>query len=531
MKNVCKLGVMMFCLLALATSSGKMEKKTGLGEEQGYVIFVMDDPQYDWAEDVAVEITQLHIGEDVDLVLNVIPYNLEQSTILGPNLTYWNNNYQGFIEIAEHGYDHSEHMDTMSYEEQRASVQNGMDTLAFLGITPLTYTPPRGEQNDVTLQVLADLGFHTDFDAWSGLASTNDILVLKQGDALLCASTRGKCNFKDLATLMEDIDTSLTFYGYSVVAFHYFDFIGRNGLDNSKYLQYKQLLQDLKATGKYQFVTAEEYYQIVNQPVCECSGGVCCSDGCNYDDDTTVCEARECDNLDTVCRDYSDTTSYCSSNNPNEVCQYAASATATEEDTDRLAVWASGAPDCSTTCDGHFEGDCSWAKTYWANTASIDLTYTQPVNAFETTVLYDSNPRLDIIQLWDGTDWITVHARSDNTCPFYKSFTSSFMTDTVRITSIANDWSAIDAVELCGYDAVPVTFCPTATCETYTDAPQGTPCGDNFECDGNGACVVIPVCCNGIVEGFEQCDDGNLIDGDGCNREWMPGMPRGRSLD
>ncbi len=78
----------------------------------------------------------------------------------------------------------------------------------------------------------------------------------------------------------------------------------------------------------------------------------------------------------------------------------------------------------------------------------------------------------------------------------------------------------------------------SATCPADGFAPAGTPCGPvGAACNGMGACMppevcnngvdddgdgqidegCPPVCGNGIVEAGEQCDDGNLVDGDGCS--------------
>jgi cysteine-rich repeat protein len=62
-------------------------------------------------------------------------------------------------------------------------------------------------------------------------------------------------------------------------------------------------------------------------------------------------------------------------------------------------------------------------------------------------------------------------------------------------------------------------------CEIETTCGDGAvegdeECDDGNLADGDGcssACTVEPVCGNGSVEGVEECDDGNLDDGDGCS--------------
>ena len=59
------------------------------------------------------------------------------------------------------------------------------------------------------------------------------------------------------------------------------------------------------------------------------------------------------------------------------------------------------------------------------------------------------------------------------------------------------------------------------TCSKYNTSEK---CVEN-ECTWcGGACVTMKTSCppvmgNGIVDGCEECDDGNLIDGDGCSAE------------
>ena len=61
--------------------------------------------------------------------------------------------------------------------------------------------------------------------------------------------------------------------------------------------------------------------------------------------------------------------------------------------------------------------------------------------------------------------------------------------------------------------------CDTTTnaCAAGTNLADGTDCGGGLVCR-SGACVA-PVCGNSIVEGTEDCDDGNSTNGDGCDTD------------
>ena len=244
----------------------------------GVVILTMDDLERDEdegnpLENVAVSVVQANIAENVDLYLNVIPYRISEAAILAGNLTEWNITQQGLIEIGQHGYTHSgEQMHLMSYSQQTTLVQNGLNALSAIGVNPKCFTPPEGSQNATTLQVLAEKGFHTDLDCYVGLASTSDILVLKQCACLFCdAPVDGPiCHFKSEDVLMNDMDSAINSYGYAIVAFHVQDFSKGESpnvtLDTAKLGNYTQVLGNLTDSGKYQFMTPEEYYQLLNTP-------------------------------------------------------------------------------------------------------------------------------------------------------------------------------------------------------------------------------------------------------------------------
>ena len=233
---------------------------------RGILFLVMDDLQKGWLEDVAAAAVQVNIDENVDLLVNVVPYQIGSADVLSPKLKAWDANQRGLIEIGQHGYSHSERMGNLPYGEQRTVVEKGLSELNSLGIRPESFTPPGGSQNTVTLDVLGDLGFHSDIVAYHtlNLISTPRIVALQESACGLCDKwgTEGsQCNLKPTGTLMGDIDSAISAYGYAVVAFHMQDFSTASGsLDTAKLNQYGRMLRDLKNSGKYRFMTPEEYY-------------------------------------------------------------------------------------------------------------------------------------------------------------------------------------------------------------------------------------------------------------------------------
>ncbi len=71
-----------------------------------------------------------------------------------------------------------------------------------------------------------------------------------------------------------------------------------------------------------------------------------------------------------------------------------------------------------------------------------------------------------------------------------------------------DDGDPCDGAETCGMDH---------KCAAGTALADGTSCGMSKACKG-GVCGDI-TCGDGVTAGTEECDDGNLIDGDGCDHD------------
>jgi cysteine-rich repeat protein len=72
-----------------------------------------------------------------------------------------------------------------------------------------------------------------------------------------------------------------------------------------------------------------------------------------------------------------------------------------------------------------------------------------------------------------------------------------------------NDGNACNGTETCNL--------ASHACTNPMDLADGTGCGGGMVCRG-GSCVAS-ACGNRIVEAPEQCDDGNMVEGDGCDND------------
>jgi cysteine-rich repeat protein len=80
--------------------------------------------------------------------------------------------------------------------------------------------------------------------------------------------------------------------------------------------------------------------------------------------------------------------------------------------------------------------------------------------------------------------------------------------------SCSNDADCDDS-NLCNGDEV--CDANLHACSAGAPAEDGTSCGENRECL-EGRCIQVG-CGNGSIDDEEECDDGNLVDGDGCDAD------------
>lgn len=76
--------------------------------------------------------------------------------------------------------------------------------------------------------------------------------------------------------------------------------------------------------------------------------------------------------------------------------------------------------------------------------------------------------------------------------------------------SVCGDGILIEGTEICEIGINGIRTCTTTEGYTGTEV-----C--NLLCNGYDVCVTTESCGDGIVNGLEACDDGNTVNGDGCN--------------
>ena len=229
------------------------------------VVFQMDDVQVDWLEYLSINLTNLHIEKQVPVLCDVIPNNLDNPDVGGGYLPIYlqnvSGNYSDLVEIGLHGYTHnsSEMLQGMSYDEQREVVEKGLQIFDSMEITPSTFIPPFGSADNTTVQVAEDLGFQAFSSIYGGLSSS-EMLIL-DNYVSLTTGEGGNATIKTPEQLMSEIDQN---QGPEpvMVLYQFFDFQGDT---ENKLLEFADVLDVLKDSGKYVFMTPRQYRMVVDE--------------------------------------------------------------------------------------------------------------------------------------------------------------------------------------------------------------------------------------------------------------------------
>src|SRR5690606_8488940 len=65
-----------------------------------------------------------------------------------------------------------------------------------------------------------------------------------------------------------------------------------------------------------------------------------------------------------------------------------------------------------------------------------------------------------------------------------------------------------------------LALCACASPNAARECVNGTYCPFGTECSGDGTtCVTAGGCGHAIIAATEECDDGNVVDGDGCSKQ------------
>ncbi|MFQ5478980.1 MAG: DUF4215 domain-containing protein [Candidatus Binatia bacterium] len=169
---------------------------------------------------------------------------------------------------------------------------------------------------------------------------------------------------------------------------------------------------------------------------------------------------------------------------------------------------------------------------------TITLTFEPPLKLLSLVLVNvehdDAGTRVRIIQSTGGIQVVRAALLGDNSVqtlqipnPQLASSVTLFLNHEVGVDNIVlSDGcgdGALDPSEQCDDGNLEDGDCCSSSCTAeaaHAPCDDGDPCTPSDECDGGGVCVASgSTCGNGTLDANcgEHCDDGNLADGDCCN--------------
>ena len=138
------------------------------------------------------------------------------------------------------------------------------------------------------------------------------------------------------------------------------------------------------------------------------------------------------------------------------LCQYADSATATNELPGYEAIYSTNLPDSDKKCSTLPTPHTSWQKTNWDVIANLTLTFPYPIYPDNLTILGDYDLCINRIWLWRNNAWYLIQKGVMNkgigeNCNINYNFNSlNFKINKIKLETCGWTWSVIDAVQFCG---------------------------------------------------------------------------------
>ncbi len=253
-------------------SNETIEDKPKVVSPEGVVIFQMDDVQAGWLEKEAQKLVDgYHIAKEIPVTLGVIPESLKEnwSGITGP-LKKWHRDNKDLVEIAVHTYNHQDYAG-MSLEEQIADIKKGIQIFNDVGIDDIrTFVPAMSWGNEYTPEAIRNAGLKIGLN---GLANweVDEVDYLKEPvilhDGVFYKNEGDGFDEWDFGLIRDKVDNGIARRGYFVVGYHQQDFDPENvskEVYESRFEAFGKFLDDIKGTGKYNFMTAGQYVDSIN---------------------------------------------------------------------------------------------------------------------------------------------------------------------------------------------------------------------------------------------------------------------------
>lgn len=221
------------------------------GRSTKSVVLRVDDVQA-WAwRDITIRMVDDAYERGIPLTLGVIPKGLGEDTQLIEYLQA----HACHLEIAQHGYDHSNsrgdtggEFEFLTEAAAKERIEMGLQEISVVTDEPVTtWIPPLNVQSTGTAAVLTELGFtHIstegegvfDYDASTFSYDTNELIAT--------------------ATVLDDCRVTFETSNHCIIMLHPQDFADDMALDSEKYQKYYLNLLDELIVAGYGFTTLNQ---------------------------------------------------------------------------------------------------------------------------------------------------------------------------------------------------------------------------------------------------------------------------------
>ncbi len=208
-----------------------------------FIVFRSDDLAAFWSVSSAISITETLRNRGVPQVLSIVPtnvgYRLDDDPVIADYLKVIKDDPS--IEIALHGYDHSEHeFRDISYANAMFKVQTGLDILQDVpGVTPTTFVPPYHEYNENTLPALKMNNINIISSGYDDFVRGRAFKVDEHGILHLPAAAGfynwGENRYNSAQEIENSCEYALENYNVCIIMLHHHMFVDSDGnLDPAK---------------------------------------------------------------------------------------------------------------------------------------------------------------------------------------------------------------------------------------------------------------------------------------------------------
>jgi hypothetical protein len=246
--NTCQQGICSSCIPSCV----------GHENNKAIVILQMDDLQAWWLEKESAIVVDGLIARQIPVTLGVVPAGMnERDGVKGgivENLKNWTKNYPQYVESAVHTYDHDDYSG-WSLSQQVSDIKKGKAMFDTRGIPTWTFVPANSWGNSNTPNAIVQSGLLIGLDGLENpyIDSYKNPMILEDG------AFYGYGYSWDYNKITSLIDNNWKERGYYVLGFHQQDLTF-----SSSRTTFFGIIDKLKASGKYRFMTAKQYYDYKN---------------------------------------------------------------------------------------------------------------------------------------------------------------------------------------------------------------------------------------------------------------------------